>query len=69
MITEVMSAFGYTPEYILWKWSMPQFYLWYDMAIWKNYDYKIRWVKESDNQTAEEINKMFVKNEKTGRWE
>lgn len=66
MIAEIMTAFSqFSLEYILKKMSFPQFYHWYDLAIWKLYDVP---VKIKSSITAEEIKSKFVWNVEKKRW-
>lgn len=53
-----------TEDYLLWKCSLPKFFLWYDRAT----EIKTGKLIHRDNSTKEDINDKFVKDKKTGKW-
>lgn len=59
-----MATYSWTPDYILWKLTLPQVFLWYDRAVESNYGKKTK----RASRTAEEINEEFEWCEKSKRW-
>lgn len=63
-MSKVMIVYGWTPEYILWKMSLPQFFLWFERAMEET---RIKMGIPIDNEpimTVDEIKAQFKWDEK-----
>ena len=65
MVAQIMTAFpSMTPDWLFWKCSFNQFFLWHDRAI----EVKTGTLIRRDNSTVEDIKAMFKWDETLKRW-